>query len=512
MGEVFAGLLPCVKIIRNDAEGRASLIGSLSTRGSGSVSANCRDILSRATKVLKPLWVNHLCSVESRHSVANAIGPLILEDVLIAQGFGPPGPSRDIKEQVCPDSFIRLLSSLGLLRRETGGGRKANPKALLGGLLDETFVKSNHFGQFSKLRFLLVDDQAHAGFHDILARFLLGLGDTSGDVAQGFKSDRSTEGRFALSSVIDPKVLLNWLNRAAAHRPAKWFRSRLIGKSSGSSAADEELPEFDILFLDLRLHGIDGSTPSRAQEQDWLRQLIAFFRSNERHILHKEFGVGDDAKRSVEAAIRAAELYVDRSDGEVASFGHLALLPILLSVCDPTVPIILFSSTQQRNILELLKPFPNVITDFSKPGFSGYVQDDIEILNSSPQRLSAGLQSALELHEKRLLWELTTDFVLHSEIEPDADISAPGRVGAIPPPFLLWEDGVDSPHNHDTETLGFSRSNALEYRVFDCVLITFSIAGIMTFCPFHPRFLRPLSSKISRIMSVKMAFGNRKGL
>jgi hypothetical protein len=56
---------------------------------------------------------------------------------------------------------------------------------------------------------------------------------------------------------------------------------------------------------------------------------------------------------------------VDRSDREYIEV--LTLLPRLLAMVDPSLPIVLFSSTGRRDVMELLKPYANILTGWEKP-------------------------------------------------------------------------------------------------------------------------------------------------
>jgi hypothetical protein len=106
----------------------------------------------------------------------------------------------------------------------------------------------------------------------------------------------------------------------------------------------------EVLFLDLRLFPGDP-----AGERAFLRDLLPFTGR-----FPQEF---DDAD-----LIRA---YVDGQQPERREH-HLALtlLPRLLSLADPRLPIVLFSSTGRKEVVDRLARHRNIVLDFEKPRFS----------------------------------------------------------------------------------------------------------------------------------------------
>jgi hypothetical protein len=64
------------------------------------------------------------------------------------------------------------------------------------------------------------------------------------------------------------------------------------------------------------------------------------------------------------------------------------------------LPIVLFSSTHQRAVLDVVKDKPNIITSFAKPIISGYVERE-----GSVQALTEAVKRGLDLHEMRVAWK-----------------------------------------------------------------------------------------------------------
>ena len=58
----------------------------------------------------------------------------------------------------------------------------------------------------------------------------------------------------------------------------------------------------------------------------------------------------------------------------------LTLLPRLIAQIDPSIPIIIFSSTGQRSIIDKFNDYANIITCFEKPRVLGYRSDDAGLI------------------------------------------------------------------------------------------------------------------------------------
>lgn len=390
----------------------------------------------RAADLIRDLWKSALIKPGVSHSVSNAIGPAALAQYLKTDNF----PAADFvlskwfkEDGNLRPKFWRLLEIVGLLRPLQRRDRPTTPQPVLGGLADRPFVKENLFGQFSDIRFALVDDQAGAGFHDVLGAFLLGHDLEREPPQRGpapwapAAASRSKGGRLTLTSFARPKILLEWLVKVAEPRPDGPHHRPPFGRSSlysSSRAPAAALSEFDILFLDLRLHGISGAPVERDNESKWTTKLLAFVQGGLEAVISKH-RLTDAQQHALGVATRAATQRLAGTGDAETIVAQLALLPIAISICDPTVPIILFSSTRQRVVLELLQPFPNIITSFAKPALTGYGEEDQLTLDSVVPSLTRALYEALVLHEKRCLWDLIGGFELKQAVPPPCVLAAP---------------------------------------------------------------------------------------
>jgi hypothetical protein len=341
--------------------------------------------------ILKELWAGELSSAEGRHSVSNLVAPFLLADGLCAldASAGAAVRERIHGASSAGRALLILLRTLRVLQPTTGavrGDGAASP-------LKAALVEADFFGQFAHgVRFLLVDDRAAFGFHDVVAALLLGEDRVS---LQGLES-ASADGRYVLRSAIAPDVLLDWLQEATQPGPGgtiDWEQPRMIGGVLSTHAA-RRLERFDVLLLDLRL--FDPNEP--AAEAEHLKRLRQFYFGTRANVST----VVDDTLRRVAEAVWQQERGGSRTADAAADPERLAFLPLLLSHLDPSLPIILFSSTRQRAVIEALQNRPNIITTFCKPGVTGYREGATSV--DYLLDLREALTTALRLHEARCVW------------------------------------------------------------------------------------------------------------
>jgi len=155
----------------------------------------------------------------------------------------------------------------------------------------------------------------------------------------------------------------------------------------------------DVLLLDLRLH----QGKSLAVEAGFFQQL-----------LHKaeKFCIDDPHREPVDflpwPGFTRAELDLmiawvrEALEGKPTARREdpryhraLTLLPRLISLIDCSLPIVLFSSTGRREILEFLKPYENIITAFEKPRLAAI--PDLAITGHTADKFQIAILAALHL-------------------------------------------------------------------------------------------------------------------
>ena len=107
-------------------------------------------------------------------------------------------------------------------------------------------------------------------------------------------------------------------------------------------------------------------------------------------------------------AFERAKAIVGAGERDANEIESLVLLPLLISYYDPSVPIVLFSSTHQRSILQMVSHRKNIIADFAKPILSGYGEE--REAAESVEDLRRAVVEAIKLHEARAIWERLIGF------------------------------------------------------------------------------------------------------
>jgi len=315
------------------------------------------------------LWTTNLIKPGDRHTVANLIGPLIL-----ANGFSIKKQRDRIIKAITKGSPIRnalaqLAYATGLASPVTG---QKNGRVEIEILQVE---KPGKLGRRNNLKFILIDDQYASGFHHILASLIFG---------SDYNPDRAPPDADTWACGLPNCDGIKCYNQATAlleiliESPAitDWdIPRKLILPDNG-----------DILLLDLRLWLEDS------QKKVFLNTLRATCDQ-----LDVKNGLCEkDA--SFKTAYGAA--FANGAQNETAA---LVLLPLLLSHYDPSLPIVLFSSTHQRAVIEMVAHRPNIITDFSKPLLGNQLQ--ITEAENLLENLRGALEKAIKLHEARIIWE-----------------------------------------------------------------------------------------------------------
>lgn len=453
-----------------------------------------------AAMLASDLWRNHLSAAKNRHSVSNAVGPSVLAAELARSGFGETDlPNLEDNAKAL---FLRLLDYLGIFQLPSTSNAGGQGLPILGGLKANQMVRFDHFGRFQKLRFFLVDDNADEGFHHVLAQFLLNNSeveqDDQGSTLSFYQSQskEATQSVFSLQSRTHPGVLLQWLENSVQNLPERWHSARIFGKYADIMPGCSGLPEFDVLFLDLRLFEKKREVISGAEEERaWLRTLISFYERIRSYLSDKKTGIAKDQWVALEEAALGARKYCENTGendiGQDAHISALALLPILISVCDPTMPVVLFSSSQQRKIIEILTPFPNIKSQFIKPNLTGFLGQNAEEVSESIAGLQAALKDALQLHEDRILWEYASMLTFGpSTSSPKSDTPSTTRYSVVAPPCKVEivppareeidnetgqtryvpQTGNSEKRNFKCQDLPFPDDSGMEKRFFDLLL------------------------------------------
>ena len=279
---------------------------------------------------------------ESRHSIANILGPRLL-----LGSAAPPG------QDVVESALQTLLGSIGLL-----------PEA--GRVPTDQPDPRDPRGAFSaRTSLTLIDDLCSHGWATFLE-----------DAAPDNRTIRSRSDVTAPTFGMDENSRLEELLEEG---PGSVTNLRAL------RGADER----QVLCLDLRLF-------SGTSEKDEARFYKRLFLLARRRYEKRRWSKADVALSwpgiPREELLAIASYLRGPTRDHPGYFASLCLLPQLLALWNPSLPIILFSSTSRRSIVERLLPYGNIILDFEKPQyFTGEVED---VVRSTRAKLRQAMSRA----------------------------------------------------------------------------------------------------------------------
>ena len=339
----------------------------------------------------KYLWIQNLLKPGTRHSVANLIAPTVL-----ASGL-PNNPLNNFREMAMEEissgslmrrALISTLKEIGFLEMNSQNPQANQPN---NGLLMRYNPGNlgDIFGRRENIQFVLLDDQFDLGYDHVLAYTL--FGESEQNCWNGNTADRKT---------YDWNTNMR-TGSLACHKNIDWLIGRLNDLSS--PICDWKQPQYlfegecDVLFLDLRLWE-DENQELRSTEIQKIRCVAEQLLGNT---------PASDVSTSFEQAFEAAQEACDNLDE--FPLKALTLLPLLLSHVDRTLPIVLFTSSHQRVVSEMLRDFPNIITSFAKPLISGYGEAISPA--DSVKDLEDAIKKAIALYEARIAWKRICELV-----------------------------------------------------------------------------------------------------
>lgn len=330
------------------------------------------------------LWQSSLVRPGDRHHVGNLLAPMLL-----AKGL-PKKLRARVEGSILQSDPLRsalkvLVEVIGLEGACGGGEASVEPSGLLHSLQTESDI----FDRRSNVNVLLVDDQFRLGYQHVLSTLLFGEQyDPAKATGTGLSWSFELQGKSAVRCEATADAIFRTLETVPPVQD--WLEPRLFPSN----------PPADVLILDLRL----WTKPEERKE--FLNRLVD---------LCKKIGaVGGGAvwtpmsDMAFRRAFEQAEaLMVDQGQSQ-SEIEALVLLPLLLSYFDQSLPIILFSSTHQRAIIQMVAHRQNIITDFAKPILSGYGEERevAELVDD----LRRALLRAVKLHEVRGHWGRLLNF------------------------------------------------------------------------------------------------------
>jgi len=334
-------------------------------------------------------WTGNLARAESHHDVNNLLGP-----ILLLEGFG----ARPKKHRG-RDALLEHTRRLGLAPTGTMIDDKAWFDAK--GLADT-------LGR--PIRFVLVDDQVNNGWGDVIAA-ALGIQTTidsspvapvRADVIECLAKDNGVE--VWATTNADPVITM--LKTAVDSGTDQRFRLRLTSCDSQKTADNSPL---EVLLFDLRLASDGGEEIEYFSKVLDLAEALTLQNTDGsrswRPIINTElnqFRTFKDLREWVNNYAREPNAPAGR---DTIYLELLTFLARIVATIDMSLPIIVFSSTGQRGVVEEFKNYGNLITAFEKPRLLGYRSEDL--LRETKSKWSTAIEQAADILRGRLAVQRT---------------------------------------------------------------------------------------------------------
>lgn len=315
--------------------------------------------------IVRKLWRSSFLTptkLADHHAIANVIGPLLLLDDQIDDPLVMALRKLLIQLDLLPDS-----SSSEQLLKQDG-------PSWIDWESDEWSKKIDHLKKIDDrpINILLVDDAAiRHRWGEVIARALglkyncpkenivipqlVGQG-TFKEMNANFYITESANG-FLQSLDVLPE------NSGDIVKSKKF----VLGCTCEGQQDQSTYEIMDLVFLDLRLFQGKRLTEKALFFKRIIGLAKHFNEDNNGDGISSWPGFNVEEINSIEKWINQVEINGDASDNDKECIQALTLLPRLISNLDFSLPIILFSSTGKRQIVETLRPYGNIITNFEKP-------------------------------------------------------------------------------------------------------------------------------------------------
>lgn len=351
--------------------GAEKLIDNLASTVSRNYVPTMREVFGNAKPDLdavRRLWSTFLTKpieADDHHAIANLIGPMLL--------------MGDTSQDDSNMQALRcLMEAIGLVPRKFRDGMEEDDVGTGRAILREGHAWYVKDSREKKLKLLVLDDQWRQGWGEVICRavgvpYQSVAGDGSGLVSLGLNAS-GIEVKAAESA--------EWLIQKLEENGANDRRFKL--------SLDDDADAEELLFLDLRLF---SGKPIK-DEANFIERLA--------HIAER-FPAGgkspwpgftaDELSRVREWTTLANENGATNELRNDPRY-HVALtiLARIISLVDLSYPVVLFSSTGKKRIVEPLRGYGNVITIFGKPEI--LVLNHNDYIEVARDQFSAAMKSA----------------------------------------------------------------------------------------------------------------------
>lgn len=334
---------------------------------------------------LKRFWSVNLTDPSvagDHHAISNLVGPILL------------GVDNLGQQDVFVTALHSLLTWLGLLPKSMSAGQGANPQIDLDSTpYVETLKQINKLdGGPEPLRILLLDDHSSKLGWGVWLRHMLQLDSPSnfnpdieykepvliGEKKGKFQHDVEL---YACESAMD-----FWENVRQCNHIGEKQNDQKNRYNFKVSIGNKEVP-IDILLLDLRLF----ANKKFHEEVEFYKGLSSYIEERIKRDNRFSLDAFTQANKWLEAVSNEQELNEECTE----YFETITWLARILSSIDFSLPIMLFSSTKKREIIQPLLPFRNIITLFDKPTYHHVISPSIREVTY--EKLSEALIQALQM-------------------------------------------------------------------------------------------------------------------
>jgi hypothetical protein len=315
-------------------ENQATLARSLGVHGDPPDKVAGEDAIAALLNVLRQRLTDS-SSPDDRHAISNLVGPFLL---LGRQPTSVGGTGRTEADHI--SALHRVLITCGLLNIDT-------PTAPV--------VETTRLSVPAGARLFILDDQWRHGWGEWVCSQIAGAVFGAPPVIEdGWTRLTSAASPITVFASADPASLLG---SSVTPGPLRLFPGQRDMRFE--LTMDGEPDAADILLLDLRLFA-GGGTRERALTRDLVELCRKFTGDRDRAWP----GFRKSELDEIQAWAGASADH--RVDGAVATKAR-GLLGRLAALTDLSLPIVLFSSTADRDLIEQFKNYGNVITTFHKP-------------------------------------------------------------------------------------------------------------------------------------------------
>jgi hypothetical protein len=309
-------------------------------------------------------WIGSVAESSSHHDVSNLLGTLVLSTGLI---------TSELSDDLLNGNPARcaLLEKMKWLNMVPGEVKNKQDC-----WFDFAQYAAKIAHEKERVKIILIDDQANQGWLDIV---IAAVG--AQRVNTNLASINQIE-HFAESSVVDVFASTSYDaigERIKAANTDQKFKFSLTGDGA------------EILLLDLRLF---FNWQDEIRYFEWTLGIVTILKSANKQAF-PDIDC-DKLKKWIDKA-KANKSAKWRRDTEYLEL--LTLLPRILATIDMSLPIVIFSSTGQRQVTEAFKSYGNIITVFEKPKFFGYAMENIT--QETVNKFQVAMKKALGLVRAR---------------------------------------------------------------------------------------------------------------